>query len=58
MSCSTLHVEDVDIVDGTPLLDIKPYVPEFDVHETDRKGWLSKKAHKARTVKADERFQE
>jgi tRNA-Thr(GGU) m(6)t(6)A37 methyltransferase TsaA len=53
-----LHVEDVDIVDGTPLLDIKPYVPEFDVHEADRIGWLSKKADKARTVKADERFQE
>jgi tRNA-Thr(GGU) m(6)t(6)A37 methyltransferase TsaA len=25
-----LHVEDLDIVDGTPLLDIKPYVPDFD----------------------------
>ena len=26
----TLYIEDVDIVDGTPLLDIKPYVPDFD----------------------------
>ncbi|MBW2357538.1 MAG: tRNA (N6-threonylcarbamoyladenosine(37)-N6)-methyltransferase TrmO, partial [Deltaproteobacteria bacterium] len=26
-----LRIEDVDIVDGTPLLDIKPYVPEFDI---------------------------
>ena len=26
-----LHIEDIDIVDGTPLLDIKPYVPEFDI---------------------------
>ena len=25
-----LHIEDVDILDGTPLLDIKPYVPKFD----------------------------
>jgi len=26
-----LYIRDVDIVDGTPLLDIKPYVPEFDI---------------------------
>jgi tRNA-Thr(GGU) m(6)t(6)A37 methyltransferase TsaA len=38
-----LHIEDVDIVDGTPLLDIKPYVPEFDIHETQKIGWLSEK---------------
>jgi tRNA-Thr(GGU) m(6)t(6)A37 methyltransferase TsaA len=35
-----LHLEDVDVLDGTPLLDIKPYVPRFD-HRTDaRTGWL------------------
>ncbi len=28
-----LQIQDVDIVDGTPLLDIKPYVPAFDVRE-------------------------
>jgi tRNA-Thr(GGU) m(6)t(6)A37 methyltransferase TsaA len=53
-----LHIEDVDIVDGTPLLDIKPYVPEFDVHKIVQTGWLSKKAAKAKIKKADERFQE
>ncbi|MBM4141177.1 MAG: tRNA (N6-threonylcarbamoyladenosine(37)-N6)-methyltransferase TrmO [Nitrospira sp.] len=53
---STLHIEDVDIADGTPLLDIKPYVPEFDVHEVERTGWLSEKANKIREVKSDERF--
>jgi tRNA-Thr(GGU) m(6)t(6)A37 methyltransferase TsaA len=36
----TLHIEDVDIVDGTPLLDIKPYVPQFDVREIEKTGWL------------------
>ncbi len=51
-----LHIEDIDIVDGTPLLDIKPYIPEFDVHGVDRIGWLSKKVDKVSTVKADERF--
>ena len=37
---SVLHVENVDIVDGTPLLDIKPYVPAFDHNETEQTGWL------------------
>jgi len=35
----TLHVEDVDILDGTPLLDIKPYVTRFDVRAGARCGW-------------------
>ncbi len=52
----TLHIEGVDIVDGTPLLDIKPYVPEFDVVKVERIGWLSGKAEKAHKVKADNRF--
>jgi tRNA-Thr(GGU) m(6)t(6)A37 methyltransferase TsaA len=51
-----LHIEDVDIADGTPLLDIKPYVPEFDVQKVERIGWLSKKVDKALEMKADERF--
>ena len=51
-----LHIENVDILDGTPLLDIKPYVPEFDVHKVDRIGWLAKKRGKASTRKADRRF--
>ena len=51
-----LHIEDIDIVDGTPLLDIKPYIPEFDVHGAERIGWLSKKVDKVHEVKADERF--
>ena len=51
-----LHVQDVDIVDGTPLLDIKPYVPEFDMSEVDRIGWLEKNVHKLSTSKDDGRF--
>jgi len=53
---STLHIEDVDIVDRTPLLDIKPYVPEFDIRKVERTGWLSQKAEKVYETKADERF--
>lgn len=51
-----LYIENVDIVDGTPILDIKPYVPEFDVHKVNRVGWLAKKKGKASTQKSDGRF--
>ncbi len=34
-----LEIEGVDMLDGTPLLDIKPYVPDFDVRENVRVGW-------------------
>jgi len=51
-----LHIQDVDIVDGTPLLDIKPYVPEFDVRDVAKTGWLEQNLHKLSTSKDDERF--
>jgi tRNA (adenine37-N6)-methyltransferase len=35
-----LHVAGVDILDGTPLLDVKPYVPEFDAFPSSKAGWL------------------
>lgn len=37
---SVLHVCGVDVLDGTPLLDLKPYIPQFDHHEATRTGWL------------------
>jgi len=52
----TLHIQDVDIIDGTPLLDIKPYVPEFDIREVEKIGWLEKRVHKLPTAKDDGRF--
>ena len=51
-----LYIRDVDIVDGTPLLDIKPYVPEFDVREVEKIGWLEKQVHKLHTAKDNGRF--
>ena len=51
-----LYIEDVDVVDGTPLLDIKPYVPEFDVRPAERIGWFSGKAELVEQTRADERF--
>ena len=51
-----LEIEDVDIVDGTPLLDIKPYVPDFDVREVERIGWLKNNIQKLNKMKDDGRF--
>ena len=51
-----LQIENVDILDGTPLLDIKPYVPEFDQHPADRMGWLEKAKGKVKSKKSDDRF--
>jgi tRNA-Thr(GGU) m(6)t(6)A37 methyltransferase TsaA len=51
-----LHIQGVDVVDGTPLLDIKPYVPNFDVYEADQFGWLEKQVHKLEKTKDDGRF--
>jgi tRNA-Thr(GGU) m(6)t(6)A37 methyltransferase TsaA len=53
---NVLHIEDVDIIDGTPLLDIKPYVPEFDPQQVEKRGWLEKNVPKVSTAKDDGRF--
>ncbi|GLI33634.1 tRNA (N6-threonylcarbamoyladenosine(37)-N6)-methyltransferase TrmO [Desulforhabdus amnigena] len=53
-----LHVMDVDIVDGTPLLDVKPYVMEFDVRQTQTQGWITGKAQNLKEIRADDRFEE
>jgi tRNA-Thr(GGU) m(6)t(6)A37 methyltransferase TsaA len=53
---SRLSIEDIDIVDGTPLLDIKPYVPEFDARQAGRIGWLAGKVHRLSESRADKRF--
>jgi tRNA-Thr(GGU) m(6)t(6)A37 methyltransferase TsaA len=51
-----LHIRDVDVVDGTPLLDIKPHVTEFDAREVERKGWLEKRVSRLSKTKDDGRF--
>jgi tRNA (adenine37-N6)-methyltransferase len=50
-----LHVLDVDMLDGTPLLDIKPYVPRFDAHPVSRAGWLDTTTSTEQA--ADDRFE-
>ena len=34
-----LEIDGVDVLDGTPLLDIKPYMPEFDIRQNVNAGW-------------------
>ncbi len=50
-----LEVADVDMIDGTPLLDIKPYVPEFDSYPASRAGWFDQSDSRERL--ADSRFE-
>lgn len=51
-----LYVENVDILDGTPLLDIKPYVPDFDQQTEVRVGWLEEARKEVSKRKSDQRF--
>jgi len=53
---STISVEDVDILDGTPVLDIKPYVPAFDSYGDAKAGWLDAVSGNIGTVRSDDRF--
>ena len=53
---TTLHLDRLDILDGTPLLDIKPYVPAFDEPQDVRCGWLENAPGKVRAARSDERF--
>ena len=51
-----LVIEGVDVVDGTPLLDIKPYVPEFDCFPDEKSGWFAGCRERVVNIRADERF--
>lgn len=51
-----LHVQNVDMLNGTPLIDIKPYVPNFDEQTAVKTGWLEEAQKRAKTQKSDKRF--
>jgi tRNA-Thr(GGU) m(6)t(6)A37 methyltransferase TsaA len=53
---NTLHIRDVDVIDNTPLLDIKPYVPDFDQREATKIGWLEHTTKKIKKTIDDGRF--
>ncbi|MCK9197760.1 MAG: tRNA (N6-threonylcarbamoyladenosine(37)-N6)-methyltransferase TrmO [Syntrophales bacterium] len=51
-----LKIENMDIVDGTPLLDIKPYIPAFDIVADATSGWFEGKEKRIGNIRADDRF--
>ena len=51
-----LHISGVDMLDGTPLLDIKPYIPECDAFFSGRTGWFPAGNSRFVTARSDDRF--
>ncbi len=56
ISGNHLYVKNIDILDGSPVLDIKPYISQFDVFESSKSGWFDDHMHKLEKQKDDGRF--
>ncbi len=51
-----IYVDRLDVLNGTPLLDVKPYVPDFEHTQKVRIGWLEQVKGQVQTRKSDARF--
>lgn len=51
-----IYIKDVDILDDTPLLDIKPYVPNIDIRDDVKSGWYEENISKLSSIDDDGRF--
>ena len=51
-----LYISEVDIIDGTPLLDIKPYISKFDARDNTKMGWVKNKLNNKNNHHSDNRF--
>ena len=51
-----IYINDVDIIDGTPVLDIKPYVAKFDIRTNTNDGWTKGNIEKRERQISDDRF--
>ena len=51
-----LYIAALDMLDQTPLLDIKPYIPEFEPQQNVRVGWVDQARGRVHQQKSDERF--
>jgi tRNA (adenine37-N6)-methyltransferase len=51
-----LRIRGIDLLDGTPVLDVKPYVPLFDAREDARPGWFGTGAERVHEVRSDDRY--
>ena len=56
VDAGALRIRGVDLLDGTPVLDVKPYVPLFDAREDVRTGWFAAAADRVRTLRSDARY--
>lgn len=56
ISGNILEIENVDVLDRTPLLDIKPYISAFDSFQTEKDGWVKFASENMDDVKSDKRF--
>lgn len=52
-----IFIENMDVLNGTPLLDIKPFIPDVDSPAVDKLGWLEGKSNKMGDSKSDSRFE-
>lgn len=52
----TLHVEELDLLDGTPVLDVKPYVALFDTRAASESGWFTEAAARVFDTRSDARY--
>ena len=57
ISGNVLHVGELDILDGAPVLDIKPYVSQYDSYPAQRCGWLDGGRAREDVIVADDRFE-
>ena len=55
---NVLHVAGIDVLDGTPLLDIKPFVPAFDAPAVTAVGWMAGQLDRTASTRSDTRFQQ
>jgi tRNA-Thr(GGU) m(6)t(6)A37 methyltransferase TsaA len=55
---TALLVEDLDVLDGTPLLDVKPYVGRFDVRLETRSGWMEQVSEESARRRGERRTDE
>lgn len=53
---NVLQVRGADVIDGTPLLDIKPYIDAFDCISDTRSGWMTASAQQVQEKRSDHRF--
>ena len=51
-----INISNVDIINGTPLLDIKPFASFFDNVKNEKNGWLFEKINDVNKIKSDKRF--